>query len=59
MADKNLQAKIKQLQKQLKIEEQTYINAIKLNKDFNSLKSIRTDMGNLKKELSKLENKDL
>jgi len=46
---------IAKIETQIKAAEEAYSNALKAKKDYNTLKSIRTEISNLKKELLELQ----
>ena len=54
MFDEIISEKIKKAEAQLRGEEEKYINGIKSNKDYMTLKSIRNNMHTIKEELEKL-----
>lgn len=56
MENNNANNRLHKIEEQLKEEEENYYNALKQKKDYNTLKSIRTAMSNLKNELKQLLN---
>ncbi len=57
MAQNDSKERIEHIKAQIKAAEETYSNAINAKKDYNTLKSIRTEISNLKKELQELQDK--
>jgi hypothetical protein len=53
--DQNVELTIEQLQAQIEAEEKDYANAIISKKDYNTLKTIRNKIGDLKKKLKELD----
>jgi hypothetical protein len=54
MSTEELDRKIGELEKQLRDEEENYTKGVKSHKDYNTLRSIRNDMHDIKYELEKL-----
>jgi enoyl-[acyl-carrier-protein] reductase (NADH) len=51
----DLNATIEQLKAQIEAEEKEYANAIILKRDYNTLKTIRNKIADLKKKLKELD----
>jgi hypothetical protein len=54
MFNEELELKIGELEKQLRYEEEKYIKGVESHKDYNTLKSIRNHIHDMKYELEKL-----
>jgi hypothetical protein len=55
MNKSDLNATIEQLKAQIEAEEKEYANAIILKRDYNTLKTIRNKIADLKKKLKELD----
>jgi len=54
MENKEATNRLQKIEEQLKEEEENYYKALKQKKDYNTLKTIRTAISNLKNELKQL-----
>lgn len=54
MFDEELKAKIEKLQQELSTKEEEYVNAVRSRKDYSTLRNIRENMSELKKNLESL-----
>ena len=54
MFGEELGIRIKQLEAELKLEQERYINSVKSHRDYNTLRSIRENIRDIKLELEQL-----